>query len=225
MITLIAQNVKQALLLESKGINVNAIHKLSSRGITSHQMVKVVVCPDTRELRAYALEAPESATEFAIIGFEFLEQLEKIGMKFYKVIPENLVGGSLGNSTLPTQSYSPICREEYVKVSADGAVWSMFDKPIWTPNPLGAAIPSRIQLFITQVEINELFVECKDPGPKVISNIRFVVGTVDYENFYEVESFTDSTEAINACQNFTDSDPDEYYQVRVEFDADWETSK
>lgn len=140
-------------------------------------------------------------------------------MKFYKVNPEKLVGETLGNSTMPTYNYSPICREEYIKVSSDGATWTGFNKPIWSSRRMKE---DRSQLFITSQELAEFFDECEDPGPKTISNIKFVVGTVNYENFDEVESFTDATEAVHVCQNFNDTDPNEYYEVRVEFDAKWE---
>ncbi len=140
-------------------------------------------------------------------------------MKFYKVNPEKLFGKVFGNSTMKTQSSSPIIREEYIKVNVDGKVWNYFDKPVFINQH--ARLSPRKQLVLTEKDLNEFFIECEDPGPKTISNIRFVVGKVDYENFNEVKSFDNVEDAVRSCQNFIDTDWGECYEVRVEYDVEW----
>lgn len=76
---LIAQNVKQALLLETKGINVRQVDALIANGVDENQMIKLVFCPkNTKWTRAMCMGVPKSKTEFDIVGYEFLEQLEKM---------------------------------------------------------------------------------------------------------------------------------------------------
>lgn len=141
-------------------------------------------------------------------------------MKFYKLIRNKVQQDRIiGNSTLRMYSSAPLLTETYLKISDDGLVWTAFGKPIPTSRHAHQAWQ---QLAVSPEEISELFVECEDPGQKVISNITFVVGRVDYEDFYDIDTFDNVEDATRFCQDQIDNDPGEFYEVRVEFDAAWE---
>lgn len=140
-------------------------------------------------------------------------------MKFYKVISSNIHHRVIGNSTIPLKTHSPIMNKEYIKVNEYGLVWTTFGQKLFRSKKF-SEYPE--QLILSEEELKTLFVECENPGEKVISNIKFIVGIAN--GFFEDdESFDNVEDATRFCQNKNDTDHNECYQVRVEFDANWET--
>lgn len=138
-------------------------------------------------------------------------------MKFYQVKQKDLVGVTLGNSTRSNGASSPIVNQQYVKIDEAGNVFNLYDNLIRRAHSAGHA---HQWLKITQDEIEKYFVECEDPGPKKISNVKFVVIEHDYEDTYDIESFDDHMAAIALCVKLNDSTSSSY-SVKVEYVASY----
>lgn len=136
-------------------------------------------------------------------------------MKFYQVKQNELIGVTLGNSTRSNGASSPIVNQQYVKIDEAGIVFNLYDNLIPRTRSAGH---SHQWLIINQDEIKKYFVECEDPGPKKITNIKFTVIEHDYENVYDIETFDDHMSAIALCVKLNDTTSSSY-SVKVEYDT------
>ncbi len=139
-------------------------------------------------------------------------------MNTYKVIVENIRGKIIGNSSVATTDRSPISNSGYINVDKSGAVWSLYDDPIYKSISVGE---TPAQLILTNEELETLFIACDEPVLKKISNITYVIESVGGDGAYFGE-FDNVIDAASECQRLNETSKYTDYEVKVQFDADWE---
>jgi hypothetical protein len=139
-------------------------------------------------------------------------------MKFYKVIPNNLRGKIVGNSTVPPRGAAPILHNKFIKVDPLTRVaTTVYDRTIWRNRFAGEP---KLPLVLNDSDL-ELFEEVEDPGLKKVFNIQYVVGQLDYEEFYEKKRFDNAQEAAEYADFYQNQDEDYHYEVRLEYESEW----
>lgn len=133
-------------------------------------------------------------------------------MKFYTYT--NIEGVKLGNSTAPLYSWHHIFDEPYVTIDDDGYVKSINGLNILCSKYAGGFF---LKLQLTKKEIEQYFTEVSDPGNKVISNIRYVVSSLDCPS----STHYCVVDAIRDCE-IKNIKHRGCFEVLVEYDYKWQ---
>ncbi|QKN87982.1 hypothetical protein Abraxas_043 [Acinetobacter phage Abraxas] len=135
--------------------------------------------------------------------------------KWYKVDPA-LYDLAHQNYVYDNYKYHFIKNNPYIKIQDNGTITDLQDREIiaFRRNP------EQDKRLVISPEHMIYFIEVPDPGPKVFSDIKFVVVEHYYGGDYETRgSFDDHIRAIEECERLAYLNPKGHYSVIVEYQS------